>query len=78
MAEETKFTLKIGLIASLVAGIIAFFGTTLFNHHGRLTALEINYGHTTATLQRMEKTLDDIRADQMRRFYKYETSEGKK
>lgn len=77
MAEETRFTLKIGLIASLIAGVIAFFGSTLFSHHGRLTTLEVNYGHTISTLQRMEKTLDDIRSDQMRRYYKYEVPEKK-
>lgn len=66
MAEETKITLKMGLIASGVAALIVMVMTCLWNYHGRLTVLETNYNHVASTLTKMDNTLDDIRNDQIR------------
>jgi len=66
MAEETKITLKMGLIASAAAALIVMVMSCLWNYHGRLTVLETNYNHVASTLTKMDGKLDEIRNDQIR------------
>ena len=67
MAEETKITLKMGLIASGVAALVVMMATAMWNYHGRITVLETNYTHVCATLTEIKETVKDIRSDQMKR-----------
>jgi CRISPR/Cas system-associated endonuclease Cas3-HD len=67
MAEETKITLKMGLIASGVAALVVMMVAAMWNYHGRITILETNYTHVSSTLSDIKETLKDIRADQIRR-----------
>jgi hypothetical protein len=67
MAEETKITLKMGLIASGVAALVVMMVAAMWNYHGRITVLETNYTHVSSTLTDIKETLKDIRADQIRR-----------
>lgn len=66
MADETKITLKMGVIAAGIASLIVMVMTCLWNYHGRLTVLETNYSHVASTLTKMDGTLDEIRNDQIR------------
>lgn len=77
MADETRITVKVGVIIGLIVSIMSYVSFALLNHQGRITTLEVQYSHTQATLARIEKTLDDIRSDQVRRFYKYEAGKDK-
>lgn len=77
MADETRITVKVGVIIGLIVSIMSYVSFALLNHQGRITTLEVQYSHTQATLSRIEKTLDDIRSDQVRRFYKYEAGKDK-
>ena len=67
MADETKITLKMGLIASLVGSLVMFVMGCLWNYHGRLTILETDYKHVYIKLDRIETTVEAIRGDQVRR-----------
>ena len=66
MADETKITLKMGVIAAGIASLIVMVMGCLWNYHGRLTVLETNYSHVASTLTKMSGTLDEIRNDQIR------------
>ena len=66
MADETKITLKMGVIAAGIASLIVMVMGCLWNYHGRLTVLETNYSHVASTLTKMDNTLDEIRNDQIR------------
>ena len=66
MADETKITLKMGVIAAGIASLVVIVMTCLWNYHGRLTVLETNYSHVATTLMKMDSTLDEIRNDQIR------------
>jgi len=66
VADETKITLKMGVIAAGIASLIVMVMGCLWNYHGRLTVLETNYSHVASTLTKMDNTLDEIRNDQIR------------
>lgn len=74
MADETKITMKMGVIAAGIASLIVMVMGCLWNYHGRLTILETNYSHVAQTLNRMDNNLsimggkiEEIRGDQIRR-----------
>lgn len=66
MADETKITLKMGVIAAGIASLIVMVMGCLWNYHGRLTVLETNYSHVATTLTKIDNTVDEIRNDQIR------------
>lgn len=68
MADETKITLKMGLIASAVAALIVMFGGALWNQQGRIVVLETNYNHVCSTMTEMKDMLQDIRAEQIKQY----------
>jgi len=72
MADETKITIKMGVIAAGVASLIVMVMGCLWNYHGRLTVLETNYNHVAMTLQRIDNTVIEIRDDQIKRAGYYE------
>jgi hypothetical protein len=72
MADETKITLKMGVIAAGIASLIVMVMGCLWNYHGRLTILETNYNHVAMTLQRIDNTVIEIRDDQIKRAGYYE------
>lgn len=67
MADETKITLKMGAIASLVGGLVMFIMGCLYSHQTDITVLKTNYLHVTSKLDRIEITVNEIRQDQLRR-----------
>lgn len=67
MAEETKITLKMGLIASGVAALIVMMLSAMWSYHGRITVLETNYTHVSSSLTDIKDTLKDIRNDQIKK-----------
>lgn len=72
MADETKITIKMGVIAAGIASLIVMVMGCLWNYHGRLTVLETNYSHVAMTLQRIDNTVIEIRDDQIKRAGYYE------
>ena len=70
MADETKITLKMGLIASAVAALIVMIGSALWNQQGRIVILETNYNHVCSTMTEMKDMLQDIRTEQMKQYAK--------
>lgn len=67
MADETKITLKVGVIAGGIASLIVMIMTCLWNYHGRITTIEANYTHVATTLNKIENTVWEIRNDQIKR-----------
>ncbi len=67
MVEETKITLKLGIIASLVGGLVMFIMTCLWNHQTDITILKADYKHVFKKLDTIENTVMEIRNDQLRR-----------
>lgn len=70
MADETKITLKMGLISSAVAALLVMIGGALWNQQTRIVTLETNYGHVCETMNEMKQMLQEIRADQIDRYKK--------
>ena len=66
MADETKITLKMGVIAAGIASLIVMICGAIMNHHGRLAVIETNYTHVATTLSKIDMTVDEIRRDQLR------------
>jgi len=64
MAEESKITLKMGIIASAVSALIMLVGGAIWNQQSRLVVLETNYGHLCTSLNKMETMLEQIRDTQ--------------
>ncbi len=65
MSDETKITLKMGVIASLVASFVIFFLTALWSHQTDITILKSNQMHMVQTLQDLKSvptTLATIQA----------------
>lgn len=84
MADETKITIKMGVIAAGIASLIVMVMGCLWNYHGRLTILETNYNHVALTLSRIDNNLramgekvEEIRGDQIRRQRKEIRGGGK-
>lgn len=67
MADESKVTLKMGVIAAGIASLIVMMMGCLWNYHGRLTVLETNYLHVSSDLKDIKVTVGEIRQDQIRR-----------
>jgi hypothetical protein len=73
MADETKITLKMGLIASAVAAALVMMFGALWNYQARLVVLETNYGHMCNTITEFKqeqftiaRTVQEIRDNQLR------------
>ena len=54
VSEETKITLKIGVIASLIAGMVVFILTNLWMHQTDITRLTTNQNTVLMTLQKFD------------------------
>lgn len=67
MADETKITLKMGIIASLVGGIVMFIMGCLWNHQTDITILKTDYHHVFKKLDSIETLTQQIRDDQVRK-----------
>lgn len=67
MADETKITLKMGVIASIVATLIIGLLGAMWNYQSRITVLETNYQHVCQTLNEMKELMKEIRQDQIKR-----------
>jgi len=70
MADETKITLKMGVIASFIGALVMFVMGCLYSHQTDITILKTNYLHVTAQLDKIEQTVTEIRNDQRRRELK--------
>jgi hypothetical protein len=65
LADETKLTFKMGIIATLVAGIVVFIMNCLWSHQTDITILKTNYIHTSSTLQDIKLVVDRIEDNQV-------------
>ena len=54
MADETRITLKIGVICSLIGGILVFFLSALWGHQSDITLLKTNQVAVMKTLEKMD------------------------
>lgn len=54
VSDETKITLKMGIIASIVASVLIFILTSLWVHQTDITLLKTNQGHVLSTLQELK------------------------
>ena len=70
MADETKITLKMGVIASFIGALVMFVMGCLYSHQTDITILKTNYLHVTSKLDKIEQTVVEIRNDQIRREMK--------
>lgn len=60
LADRIKITLKMGVIASILVGVI-------WSCHSRITVLETNYQHVCQTLNEMKEMIKEIRQYQIER-----------
>jgi hypothetical protein len=60
MAEETKFTLKIGIIASFVAALVVFMLSCLWDHNAKISGLHTNQIAVMKNLEKMDAAVDKI------------------
>jgi cell division protein FtsB len=60
MAEETKFTLKIGIIASFVAALVVFMLSCLWDHNGKISTLQANQTVVIKNMDKMDIAIDKI------------------
>ena len=69
MAEETKFNIKIGVVAvlSFFCALIVFFAGAIYNHQGRITTLETHKVYTAEWMVEMKSIMTAVRNDQVRR-----------
>ena len=74
MAQETKVTLGMGVIATLVSALMIFVLGCLWNQHGRITVVEAQQlgiseklSKVDSKLDKMEPILWEVRQDQIRR-----------
>ena len=64
MAEETKITLKVGIIITFISSIIIFIMSCLWSYNSRLTALETNYINLVEKLNKIDTNVETIRDSQ--------------
>jgi hypothetical protein len=62
MAEETKFTLKIGVIASFIAALVVFMLSCLWQHNGDISRLQTNQTMVMKNMEKMDAAVDQIPA----------------
>lgn len=62
MAEETKLTLKVGVIASFVAALVVFMLTTLWSHNGDISRLHANQIIVMKSVEKLEAATNLIPA----------------
>ena len=67
MADETKITLRMGVIASIVASLVVGLFSIMWNYQSRITVLETNYQHVYVTLNEMKEMIKEIRQYQIER-----------
>ena len=60
MAEETKLTLKVGAIASLVAAVVVFILTALWGHQTDITILKTNQAMVLKTIDSLQTVPSDL------------------
>lgn len=66
MADETKFTIKVGAIIGLVSSLIIFIMTCLWNHQTKITVLEADYKHVYKKLDTIENLVFEIHQNQIK------------
>ena len=67
LAEETKVTMKVGIIASGISGLIIFVMGTLFVHQTDIATLKITAANNISNIAEVKTLLQEIRNDQIRR-----------
>jgi uncharacterized membrane protein len=60
MAEETKVTLKVGVIAAGVATFLIFMLNTIWGHETRITTLSTNQASVMLRMEKVECAIDKI------------------
>ena len=60
MAEETKLTLKVGIIASLVAAIVMFILQALWGHQTDISVLKTNQAMVMKTIDSLQEVPADL------------------
>ena len=60
MAEETKLTLKIGIIASFVAAFVIFILQALWVHQTDITTLKANQAHVMISIAKLESIPSEL------------------
>jgi glutamate synthase domain-containing protein 1 len=61
--DETKVTLKVGMIASIVAALVIFILNTLWVHNGDITALKTNQLANMKNIEKVECAIEKIPAE---------------
>jgi hypothetical protein len=69
MAEETKFTLKIGLVASFVSALLIFVLSALWAHQTDITTLRTNQTHVLETLNKLDTVPTQLAGINAQLFY---------
>jgi hypothetical protein len=54
VADETKLTIKVGLLASFVAAFVIFILQALWGHQTEITTIKTNQLHVMNTMVKME------------------------
>ena len=67
MAEESKITLRIGIIATGIASLIVFVLGTLFVHQTDIATLKVTAANNIQNIADVKSLLREIRDDQIRR-----------
>ena len=67
MAEETKITVKVGLIAAATASLVVFILGMLFAHQGDISILKVEKAHMVSRIEEIHTLSVEIRNDQRRR-----------
>lgn len=60
MAEESKLTLKIGVIASFIAAIVIFVLQSLWMHQTDIAILKTNQVSIIRTIEKLDKVPADL------------------
>jgi hypothetical protein len=58
--DETKVTLKVGVIASIVAALVIFILNTLWVHNGDITALKTNQVANMKNIEKVDSAMCKI------------------
>jgi hypothetical protein len=60
MADETKFTLKISIVASFISAIVVFILTVLWVHNTDISKLQTNQMVVMKNVEKMDLAIDKI------------------
>jgi hypothetical protein len=67
--EESKFTLKIGVIASFIAALVVFILSTLWGHNTAISRLDTNQAAVMKTLEKMDTIPEKLASIDMQLIY---------